>query len=225
MPQVYPVSDRAIQIDCPGASAIQLAAFSRALASQLQKLQWPLFQVIQADQTLSVVFAEPAVSGLSIQAATQALNPLVAKLNKPVNKQDRVVKQHTLVVSYGGTAGQDLDWLAAQTGLSTQALIDLHSSAVYTVEFLGFLPGFAYLSGLPEPLQLPRRSSPRARVPAGTLAVGSAYCAVYPWESPGGWHLMGHVDQILFDPDVTDPHGRCFFHAGDTVQFIQADHA
>lgn len=161
----------------------------------------------------------------SIQTLTGTLSPIVAKLNKTVSKPDRMVNHHTLVVNYGGTAGQDLNWLAEQTGLAEQALIDLHSSATYTVEFLGFLPGFAYLSGLPKALQLPRRSNPRPRVPAGTLAVGAGYCAVYPWESPGGWHLMGHVERVLFDPEAADAQGRCFFHPGDTVQFIQADHA
>lgn len=225
MPKVYPVSDRAVQIDCPNVSAVQLSAFSKALTLQLHKLQWPVFQVIQADQALSLVFAQSPTGGFSIQTLISQLAPIVVKLNKSVSKSDRSVNHHRLVVNYGGTAGQDLPWLCEQTGLAEQSLIDLHSSAIYTVEFLGFLPGFAYLSGLPEALQLPRRSNPRPRVPAGTLAVGAGYCAVYPWESPGGWHLMGHVEQVLFDPEATDVQGRCVFHAGDTVQFIQADHA
>lgn len=225
MVEVYPVSDRAVQIDCPGASAVQLSALSKALTLHLHKLGCPAFQLVQTDQALTLVFANSPVGDFSVQSSTSNLSQIVASLLKSASKSDRAVSHHTLVVNYGGTAGQDLPWLCEQTGLATQALIDLHSSATYTVEFLGFLPGFAYLSGLPKALQLPRRSSPRARVPAGTLAVGSSYCAVYPWESPGGWHLMGHVEQVLFDPEAADSQGRCFFHAGDIVQFIQADHA
>lgn len=225
MVEVYPVSDRAVQIDCSGASAVQRSALSKALTLDLYKLQWPVFQVIQTDQALSLVFAKPPLGEMSIQALISELISIVAKLNKPLKKPDRTLSHHTLVVNYGGAAGQDLQWLCEQTGLDTQSLIDMHSSAIYTVEFIGFLPGFAYLSGLPKLLELPRRANPRPRVPAGTVAVGSTYCAVYPWESPGGWHLMGHVEQVLFNPEAMDAQGRCFFRAGDTVRFIQDNHA
>ena len=81
------------------------------------------------------------------------------------------------------------------------------------------------LTGLPKPLHFSRRETPRSRVPAGTLAIAAHYCAVYPWESPGGWHLLGHVEQVLFDPERTDQQGQSLFKAGDTVQFIRADYA
>jgi len=225
MLQVYSVSDRAIQIDCPDCSVPALSALSNALSLKLELLKWPAFQLIQADQSVSLLFAKPPLGEFSISAMLPVLNELIVKLQKSVRAPEHPSSHHTIVVNYGGSAGQDLDWIASQTGLSTSELINLHSSAIYTVDFLGFLPGFAYLSGLPEVLHLPRRSSPRARVPAGTLAIGARYCAVYPWESPGGWHLLGHVEQVLFDPESDTANGRCLFHAGDTVQFIRADHA
>jgi 5-oxoprolinase (ATP-hydrolysing) subunit B len=225
MLQVYSVSDRAIQIDCPACSVPDLLALSNALSLSLSQLKWPAFQLIQADQSVSLLFAKPPSGELSLSAMLPVLNGLIAKLQKSARVPERAARHHTILVNYGGTAGQDLDWVASQIGLSTVELIALHSNAIYTVDFLGFLPGFAYLSGLPEVLHLPRRSSPRARVPAGTLAIGARYCAVYPWESPGGWHLLGHVEQVLFDPEAATANGRCLFHAGDTVQFIRADHA
>lgn len=224
MLQVYKVSDRAIQIDCPTCTVPNLLALSNALTSHLIQLKWPRFQLIQADCAISLVFSKPPVGALSLSAMVPVLNGLIAKLYKSAAVLESSAKHHRLLVNYGGIAGQDLDWVAQHTGLSTSELIHVHSSAIYTVNFLGFLPGFAYLSGLPEALHLPRRSNPRARVPAGTLAVGARYCAVYPWESPGGWHLLGHVEQVLFDPESADVQGRCFFHPGDTVQFIQAGH-
>ena len=223
--QVYSVSDRAIQIDCPACSVPDLLALSNALSLKLSQLKWPAFQLIQADQSVSLLFSKPPIGELPLSAMLAVLNGLIAKLQKSVRAPEHPSRRHTIAVNYGGTAGQDLDWIASQTGLSTGELIDLHSSAIYTVDFLGFLPGFAYLSGLPEVLHLPRRSSPRARVPAGTLAIGARHCAVYPWESPGGWHLLGHVEQVLFDPEAATANGRCLFHAGDTVQFIRADYA
>lgn len=230
MLKIYSVSDRAIQIDWPmtssnAPSAGQLAAFSLALKSYGDSMCWPAFQMVQADCSVSVVFAKPPVGPLSIGSIALELEPLLGKLSKQASKRNFGMCCHVIPVSYGGPAGQDLQWLAEQTGLSIEGVIDLHSSAVYTVEFLGFLPGFAYLSGLPKALQFPRRSSPRPRVPAGTLAIGAHYCAVYPWESPGGWHLLGHVEHALFNSENSDTQGQSFFKAGDTIQFVRAQHA
>jgi 5-oxoprolinase (ATP-hydrolysing) subunit B len=231
MLQIYSVSDRAIQIDWPVNSAVcptpmQLAAWVRALADYMRSLQWPEFQLVQADRCVSVIFAKPpGTAGLDTTGMALQLEPVVHKLAKKIDRQRSETRSHVIPVSYGGPAGQDLQWLAEQIGSSTEALIELHSSAVYTVEFLGFLPGFAYLSGLPRQLHFPRRSSPRPRVPAGTLAIGAHYCAVYPWESPGGWHLLGHVKQALFNPESHEGQGHSLLQAGDTVQFVRAQHA
>ncbi|MCW2744285.1 MAG: allophanate hydrolase [Mycobacterium sp.] len=104
----------------------------------------------------------------------------------------------TLPVSYDGP---DLAVVAEATGLAVDEVVRLHAATVYTAAFTGFAPGFAYLTGLPEQLQLPRRAEPRTRVPAGSVAVADVYTAVYPRESPGGWNLLGTTDAVLFDPD------------------------
>lgn len=230
MLKIYSVSDRAIQIDWPmtssnAPSAGQLAAFSEALTSHGHSLAWPAFQMVQADCSVSIVFAKPPVAPLNTGDIACQLEPLLEKWSKQASQRNVDVRCHVIPVSYGGPAGQDLRWLAEQAGLSTEGVVDLHCGALYTVEFLGFLPGFAYLSGLPQALHLPRRSNPRPRVPAGTLAIGAHYCAVYPWESPGGWHLLGHVEQKLFNPENSDRQGQSFFKAGDTIQFVRALHA
>jgi KipI family sensor histidine kinase inhibitor len=94
-------------------------------------------------------------------------------------------------VAYGGGGGPDLEDVAWRAGLSVDAAIALHAGAVYDVYMLGFLPGFAYLGDLPEALRLPRQATPRARVPAGSVAIAAEMTAIYPLESPGGWHLIG----------------------------------
>src|ERR1700733_3321386 len=90
-------------------------------------------------------------------------------------------------VAFGGEGGPDLADVAHRTELSEEDLLSLLTGQLYHVYMLGFLPGFAYLGDLPEPLRLPRRSTPRARVPAGSVAIASDMIAVYPLESPGGW--------------------------------------
>lgn len=230
MPAIYSVSDRAIQIDWPLTggkvpSVGDLSALAHSIKAHAQKLKWPVCTVVQADHCLSLLFQESLKGEFTVQHMVSALCSLLEKPQKMMAKSQWKVKHHTVAVNYGGAAGQDLDFLAEQAGLSTHEVIELHSSAVYTVQFLGFLPGFAYLQGLPTALQFPRRATPRARVPAGTLAIGAAYSAVYPWESPGGWHLLGHVERILFDPEPTGYSSHSLFQAGDTVQFIRAEHA
>jgi KipI family sensor histidine kinase inhibitor len=113
--------------------------------------------------------------------------------------------------------GEDLDDVAVACGLARTAVIDGLRSSTFTVAFCGFAPGFGYLTGLPPRLHLPRRSRPRPRVPAGAIAMAAGYCAVYPTESPGGWHLIGHCDTILFDADRTPP---ALLEPGATVRFV-----
>lgn len=101
--------------------------------------------------------------------------------------------------------GPDLASVADGSGLSVSDVVALHSSGIYRCEFCGFAPGFAYLSGLDPALVLPRRSTPRTSVPAGSVAIAGPYSTVYPSASPGGWHLLGRTDAVLWDPAADSP--------------------
>jgi len=101
--------------------------------------------------------------------------------------------------------GADLDDVAQVCGLRACDVIELHSGAQYTVAFCGFMPGFSYLVGLPPALQLPRRSTPRTRVRSGSVAIAAEFAGVYPRDSPGGWHLLGRTDAILWHDSRTPP--------------------
>ena len=101
---------------------------------------------------------------------------------------------------YGGEWGPDLAAVAAACGRCPDEVVALHAGATYDVYVLGFLPGFAYLGDVAEEIRVPRRKEPRTRVPPGSVAVAGAQTAVYPWESPGGWNLLGRCPVPLFDP-------------------------
>ncbi len=121
-------------------------------------------------------------------------------------------------VIYGGVAGPDLDDVASRAGITASEAASLHAGQLYQVYMLGFLPGFAYLGDLPEPLQLPRRSTPRARVPGGSVAIAAEMTAVYPLESPGGWHLIGSTPVVLWDiARQAEP----LLKPGDRVRFVE----
>ena len=113
--------------------------------------------------------------------------------------------------------GVDLDEVAASTGLSRQQVVDTHSSAMYSAAFLGFTPGWAYLVGLDPSLRLPRRSTPRTAITAGSVAIANEFTGVYPTVSPGGWHLLGHTTVAMFDVDRAKP---SLVMAGDRVRFV-----
>ncbi|HEY1389060.1 MAG TPA: 5-oxoprolinase subunit PxpB [Ktedonobacterales bacterium] len=119
-------------------------------------------------------------------------------------------------VHYGGDDGPDLDNVATLLGLTPEELIDLHTSATYRVAFLGFLAGFPYLTGLPRALAVPRLSTPRRRVPSGSVAIADRQAGIYPTDSPGGWRILGRTSTPLFDPARRPP---SLFHPGDRVRF------
>jgi KipI family sensor histidine kinase inhibitor len=124
-----------------------------------------------------------------------------------------------LPVRYGGAFGPDLAEVAHLTGLSGREVIESHAGGVYDVRFVGFSPGFPYLAGLPERLHTPRRVAPRARVPAGSVAIAGAQTGIYPLRSPGGWNVIGRTDVVLFDPTRKDP---AMLAPGDRVRFLVA---
>ena len=119
-------------------------------------------------------------------------------------------------VSYGGDFGPDLEAVAAHAGLSVERAAALHSGADYRVHAIGFVPGFPYLAGLPRELAMPRRASPRAVVPTGSVGIGGAQTGVYPAETPGGWQIIGRTPLVLFSQERSP---AALLRTGDSVRF------
>ncbi len=130
-------------------------------------------------------------------------------------RSPREARVWTVPVRYDG---EDLDAVCDALGCPRDALIAAHTADAWEVLRMGFLPGFAYLGPLPRSLTVPRRSTPRAKVPAGSVALAGARTGVYPFASPGGWNLLGRtLDLPLFDP----AHGPRW-RVGDRVRFVPA---
>jgi KipI family sensor histidine kinase inhibitor len=147
-------------------------------------------EIVPAARTVLVVHdgADPARIAASLDAGSDNLPPPSGTVRIPVRYD-----------------GPDLEEVAIATGLGVDDVVALHAGATYRVAFCGFLPGFAYLVGLPEQLRLPRRSTPRSRVAAGSVAIADEFSGVYPSASPGGWHLLGRTEVSLWNPDCTPP--------------------
>jgi inhibitor of KinA len=119
-------------------------------------------------------------------------------------------------VCYGEEFGPDLEAVAARHGITSEQVIQLHTSAAYLVYFLGFVPGFAYLGELPEALVTPRLSTPRRKVAAGSVGIAGNQTGVYPCETPGGWRLLGRTPLAMFRPEQD---GLSLLSIGDHVRF------
>ncbi len=193
----------------------------RALSSAVLRLD----AVIRAERPRGVVETVPTFRSLLVHydplAASRAeLEGIIERLLDRDEDLPRPGRQWRIPVCYAGEFAPDLPEVARLTGLSPEEVAALHSGARYHVYMLGFLPGFPYLGDLPATLALPRRADPRVRVPAGSIAIATSLTAIYPYESPGGWHLIGATPIRLFDPARTPP---ALLMPGDAVLFEPID--
>jgi KipI family sensor histidine kinase inhibitor len=167
-------------------------------------------EVVPAYASLAVFFD---VRETEHARVADAVGPLLQDLTE-VGGDERPRAVHRIPVWYDGP---DLADVARLTGLTPDDVVARHAGREYVVYFLGFAPGFAYLGALDQGLVLPRRAEPRRRVAAGSVAIAGAQTAVYPLDTPGGWHLIGRTSTVMFDP-LADPPAR--LAAGDRVRFV-----
>lgn len=113
--------------------------------------------------------------------------------------------------------GPDLLGVAAHWGVTVADVAGIHAGLTHEVAFVGFAPGFAYLTGIPDELKLPRLPSPRTHVPAGSVAVADVFTGVYPRVSPGGWRILGRTAATMWDSDREPP---ALLAPGDRVRFV-----
>lgn len=130
---------------------------------------------------------------------SRSAHPAVGELIAQVRPAPPIGAAEDPVVLDVRYAGADLAAVAERVGMDVEEVIDVHASVTYRVAFCGFSPGFAYLTGLDPRLQIPRRASPRTSVPAGSVAIAAEYACVYPSPSPGGWHLLGVTEHVVWD--------------------------
>ena len=134
---------------------------------------------------------------------------------KMENVAARIVE---IPVCYGGEYGPDLAFVAEHNGLTAEEVVKRHSEGVYLVYMLGFLPGFAYMGGMDETIACPRLTSPRTKIPAGSVGIAGAQTGIYPLSSPGGWQLIGRTPLKMF---AIDGEKTTFaLSAGDRVRFV-----
>jgi len=142
---------------------------------------------------------------------------VLKKLYRTANfKHDILSKIWKIPVCYDDIFGIDLEEITRLKGLSKNEIIAKHLAPIYTVYFIGFLPGFLYLGGIDESLIVPRKSTPRLKIEKGAVGIGGNQTGIYPSESPGGWNIIGNSPIPFFDVTKEVP---CFAKPGDQIQF------
>ncbi len=169
-----------------------------------------IIETVPTFRSLTILFDPLITDGKAVAAL------VVRALEMPEQRPVKSPRHWRLPVFYGGDGGPDLEYCAQAKGMSPARLIELHSETDLRVYMLGFLPGFAFLGDLPEEIAMPRRVEPRLRVPPGTLAMTGKLTAIYPWESPGGWNLLGSCPVPLFNPAWPAP---ALLAPGDFLRF------
>jgi len=180
-----------------------------------------LVAALEIERPLAVLDIVPSLASVAVhfgdgdgQDVLEWIESMVVS-NKNFDAQEL-----SIPICYGGVDGPDLAAVAGEVNLSEKEVIQLHSQAVYTVAAVGFSPGFPYLTGLPDRLNVPRRATPRQEVAAGSVAIAGGQAGIYPFASPGGWHILGRTSLRLFDPLSSQP---ALLRVGDRVKFLPVD--
>jgi inhibitor of KinA len=216
-PRIVPMGDRALVVEFGDAADQALSSHIAAVAQHLREAALAgVLDVVPTYTTLAVHYDPAAVADGDSPYDTLAgqVETWLGTESAGSTVQGRLIE---IPVCYGGRFGEDLEALAGRHGLLPEEAVRLHSATRYYVHMLGFVPGFAYLGGLDERLATPRRDVPRAKVPAGSVAIGGGNTGIFPLETPGGWHLIGRTPLRLFTPGMEPP---CLLNAGDSVHFV-----
>lgn len=210
-PQIKPMGDRAILIDFePEINEIileKLLNIKEIIENELLKEK---IEVINTYHSLLIIYPS-TIENLYDKILT--FRSLVSEANIAKNFNSQI---HHVPVCYDEEFGLDLELIAKDKKIEISDIITLHTAPIYTIYFIGFLPGFLYLGGLDNRLEISRRSSPRMKVEKGAVGIGEKQTGIYPKSSPGGWQIIGNSPLLFFDKNTIPP---CVFSPGDKVKF------
>lgn len=185
---------------------LQVTTMNEVIKNRFKDL---ILETTPAFQSLAVFFKEGANLSHLIESINHLLNENEVQLNAPQQKVH-------IPVCYDSSFGLDLDSLSDLHNLSIESIIAHHTKPVYSVQFIGFLPGFPYLEGLNPLIASPRKEKPRKIVKAGSVGIAGNQTGVYPMDSPGGWNIIGRSPISFFDVQNSSP---SLLKAGDRLVF------
>jgi inhibitor of KinA len=222
--QLFPLGDAAVVLQFGNSISPTTHSAIQAFGAHLARQPFEgLRELVPAFTTLTVYYDPWLVS----QHGQHPPYPRVVKILRQqlAEKWETTMQEVSgldIPVWYGGAYGPDLDFVADHTQLTTADVIARHSAPTYLVHMIGFAPGFPYLGGLDERLATPRKTQPRALVPAGSVGIAGPQTGIYSLPTPGGWQLIGRTPLQLFNPTWTQP---SLLQAGQHLRFVPIDEA
>lgn len=203
-----------------------LVEFEATISPDVNRRAVALAAAIRAARVPGVRDVVPAYASVGVHVDPlrfdhAALDAVVSHAWDTADSADAPGRVVEIPVCYGGAFGPDLAEVAVFAGCAEADVIARHTAGHYRVYMLGFLPGFAYLGGVESSIAMPRRATPRTRVPAGSVGIAGGQTGVYPCESPGGWRLIGRTSTPMFDLSRSAP---ALLAPGDVVRFVPLAH-
>jgi len=219
--RIFPLGENAVTVEFGDLISHELNDKALALAEYFNAHPFPGFIESVPAYTSTAVFFDVVTVRSSIEnnafdAVESLLKTAIADLNSAQPKTAHVVE---IPVSFDGNDSIDLAEMADALQIPPDDIIEIFLARTYRVYMLGFLPGFPYMGEVDERIAVPRRDSPRTKVPKGSVGIAGRQTGVYPLESPGGWQIIGRTDVEMFDAVNDEP---CFLSPGDEVKFIRA---
>ena len=209
--KVLPAGDTALVVEFGEHIDRQLSTWVLTLARRLNDIGLDgIVETVPTFRSL-MVYYDP------LTLPTAALTARIVELMRGLTVSEESGRTWRLPACYDELIAPDLADVAARTGLTPAQVVECHSATVYHVYMLGFMPGMAYLGDVPGELVLPRRETPRLKVPAGSLAIASTMTCVYPLETPAGWHLIGRSPVPFLQ---RRPRPAALVDPGDKVSFV-----
>jgi KipI family sensor histidine kinase inhibitor len=211
-PKILPCGDSAVSVEFANAIDAEINARVRALDRVLRHSPPRGMTEAMPSYAALLVFYDPQAT--SFDAISSELRALEAAL--PTRPAPITGRRWRIPVVYGGEFGFDLDAVSQRLRLDQDEIVARHTASMFKVFMIGFLPGFTYLGGLDPALAVPRRPTPRAKVPAGSIVIGGIQAAIGSIEGPSGWHVIGRTPVRTFHP-TREP--VVFLEPGDAVTF------
>lgn len=199
-----------------------LVELGEEISPTINALVQDLVQRLESDAVPGILELAPAYRSLLVTynplviSSTELRSRITAAAGDMRRLPAQEVKPVTVPVVYGGLGGPDIGSVAAHLRIDPEEVVRLHTGTVYRVYMIGFMPGYPYMGELPAALAMPRRDTPRTRVPKGSVGIAQRQTGIYPVDSPGGWQIIGWTPIELFDPGRQPP---SFLEMGDTVKF------
>lgn len=222
-PRIFPLGENALVVEFGRDLSASLNGSSIALAEYLDNHPFegyiesaPAYSSVAVFYDCAQIRRSFADDVPAFERVRDAIEPKLAAIDQTAPPEGRHIE---IPVSFSPEDGLDLALIAENARLDRMEVIDIFTSASYRVFMLGFLPGFAYMGEVDNRITIPRKGSPRPRTPKGSIGIAGSQTGIYPFESPGGWQIIGRTEQEMFDPDTDE---LCWLRPGDIVRFIPA---